>query len=98
MHGCASLSNSQERNLILTRVAFWQKSDKNRAEGLWGVKIRVRPGERGHMQAGSNFRSPHAFERFERLTRRLVSVPKAEVDELKKRERQNKRRRAARKA
>jgi hypothetical protein len=65
---------------------------------VWGVKIRVRPGERGHLQAESNFRTPHAFERFERLTRRLVSVPKAEADDLKKRERQSKRRRAARKA
>jgi hypothetical protein len=27
MHGCAYVSNSQERNLILTRVAFWRKGD-----------------------------------------------------------------------
>jgi len=32
------------------------------------------------------------------LTKRLVAVPKTEVDELKKREQRNKRRRAARKA
>ena len=71
--------------------ASYIQAKRGRAATVWGVKIRVRPGEREHLQAESNFRTPHAFERFKRLTRRLVSVPKAEADELKKRERQNKR-------
>jgi hypothetical protein len=47
---------------------------------------------------GTDPSGPGAFDRFERLTKRLVAVPKAEVDALKKREQRNKRRRAARKA
>ncbi len=46
---------------------------------------------------GAEPSGPGAFERFESLTKRLVKVPKAEIDALKKREQQNKRRRAARK-
>jgi hypothetical protein len=46
---------------------------------------------------GTDPSGPGAFERFESLAKRLVAVPKAEVDALKKREQQNKRRRAARK-
>ncbi len=38
-----------------------------------------------------------AFERFEDLTRRVVAVPKAEVDALRKKQEQGRRRAAARK-
>jgi hypothetical protein len=37
------------------------------------------------------------FERFERLTKRLVSVPKAEVDELRKKQQAERRRATSRK-
>jgi hypothetical protein len=46
---------------------------------------------------GADPSGPGAFERFESLTKRLVRVPKAEIDALKKREQQKKRRRASRK-
>jgi hypothetical protein len=47
---------------------------------------------------GADPSGPGDFDRFESPTKRLVRVPKGEIDALKKREQQNKRRRAARKA